>query len=162
MQRELNLKPAGCFYLPVGSDFASDKSFNKLVLTGFVVGENPILKKLDKRFNKNKLESDIVSLKLSSKSENDSLICSTRKNVFSEEGMKAVLDYVKIFVEKTAKKMCSGNIKATPIKSKKGMQCDNCNFFSICSYRGDNPRKIDTELQEDDFIEIMKGKKNGR
>lgn len=164
MQAELGLTPAGAFYLPVGSDFANNKALKKMVLTGFVLANNSILKKLDKRFNKQKLSSDIVSLKLSSKSENDILICSTKKNVFSNEGLNATIEYVNLLIRKCIDEISSGKILASPSKIKGKLACLNCPYFSICSFKGEDnggvPRQGDKELTESDFIRIIKGIKN--
>lgn len=164
MKAELELNPAGAFYLPVGSDFANNKALKKMVLTGFVLTNNSILKKLDKRFNKQNLSSDIVSLKLSSKSENDVLICSTKKNVFSSEGLNSTIEYVNLLIKKCIEEILSGKILASPLKRKSKLACLNCPYFSICSFKGEDnrgvPRQEDKELTERDFIRIIKGIKN--
>ncbi|MDD4110354.1 MAG: PD-(D/E)XK nuclease family protein [Clostridia bacterium] len=164
MQAELGLNPAGGFYLPVGSDFANNKALKKMILTGFVLADNSILKKLDKRFNKQKLNSDIIAIKLSAKSENDILVCSTKKNIFSSEGLDATLYYVNLLIKKSIEEISSGNILASPLKAKSKIACSNCPYFSICSFKGEDhkgiPRQEEKELTETDFIRIIKGKKD--
>ncbi len=161
IKNELGLKPAGAFYLPVGSDFAKDKSLKKLILSGFVLSENSILKKLDKRFNKQNLTSDIINLKLSAS--DGELTCSTKsKNVFTEDGLNSVMEYVKLLTKETINKMLEGKIWATPLKSKNRLECSNCEFYAICSFSGENnggvPRQVSGEMKQEDFIDIIKGK----
>ena len=80
-------------YLPIGGDFSKSAS-KKFKLEGFVLGEQGVLKALDRRFG-SKTQSSIVALKLSPKSTADCLVLSTTKNVFSKEGFEAAIEYVK-------------------------------------------------------------------
>jgi ATP-dependent helicase/nuclease subunit B len=164
MKKELGLKPVAGLYFPVGSDFANSKSLKKLMLSGFILANHSVLKKLDRRLNNQKLDSDIVYLKLSTKSENDNLMIDgrRRKNIFSEEGFNNVLDYTKLLIQKAIEDISTGNMPATPLKAKGKLPCTYCSFYSICSFKGENnggvPRVEEREFSEEDFKNILKGK----
>jgi ATP-dependent helicase/nuclease subunit B len=154
MKEKLGLDVAGAFYFPIGDDFASSKGTRKkLMLTGFVLGEHAVLKRLDRRFSKTTLTSDIISLRLSSKSEDNNLICYASKNVLSPKGLDAILSYTRKLVKKAVEDIVSGKITATPMGK---MPCNNCSLFGICSFtENDEARSLCKRLTEQDFVKIM-------
>ena len=156
--QKFGLEPAGGFYYSIGTDFSKEKT-SKNKLEGFVVGEQSIIKNLDKRFG-NKKESDIVSIKLASGTKIDNLIVSTKKNVLTKEGLNAILEYVKLLIEKAEKEIFSGKIPAKPLGEE---ACLNCPLFSVCSFKQntfEKERKLGKEIQETDFIRIVENGKN--
>lgn len=161
IQKELDLNPVAGLYLPVGGDFASNRTLKKLILSGFILVEHRIIKKLDKRFSNVNISSDIINLKISGKSDNDNLELDghKKKNAFSEKGFSSILEYVRKLVEKTIQQISSGKIPASPVKT---VSCKNCSYFSICSYKGEKNEKVrmGKELKETDFIRIIEEESN--
>ena len=156
MQQKFSKDPVCGFYLPIGGDF-SKLGLKKFKLEGFILGEQGVLKAIDRRLG-SKTESSTVALKLSPKSTADSLVLSTTKNVFSNEGFKAAIEYVKLLISSAEKEILSGEIPAKPIES---YVCKNCPFFGICSFKQDEreqQRENGKELSQADFIAIVKGK----
>ena len=158
ISKKLNFEPVGGFYFSIGTDFNKEKT-SKNKMEGFVVGENQIIKALDKRFG-NKKESDIVSLKLTSGSTVENLVLSTKKNVLTKEGFFAICKYVELLIEKAEKEIFSGEIPAKPLGEE---ACLNCPLFSICSFKQntfEKERKLGKEIQETEFIRIVENGKN--
>ena len=88
------------------------------------------------------------------------MIVSTKKNVLTKEGLNAILEYVKLLIEKAEKEIFSGKIPAKPLGEE---ACLNCPLFSVCSFKQntfEKERKLGKEIQETDFIRIVENGKN--
>lgn len=157
MRNKLGKEPCAGVYLPIGGDYS--KNSTKFRFDGFILGKQGILKAFDRRLGEKK-DSNIVSIKLTSKSTPAELFVSTSKNVFSSEGFESTMKYVELLLKSAEKEILSGEIPAIPIE---GYVCNNCPFFGICSFKQDEreqARENGKQLSQDDFILICEKQKS--
>lgn len=147
----------GGFYLQINNDFNAKNE--KFKLTGFFVDKNEVVKNLDRRLG-NLKQSDIVNIKLTQKSTLDNLQLSTRKNVLTQEGFNAVIEYVKLLIKSAEEEIMSGKIEARAVDE---TVCKRCKFYAICSFNrlgNELALKHSLAMEEKDFIGIVENGRN--
>lgn len=135
MEKFLNKKMAGGFYLPLHNEYTNQEG-NAYSLNGFFLNEDFVVRAMDNRLNPNE-KSDIVNIRTNKEG-------IARKTIAHKELESNELDnlksYSKVVSEKAVEEIKSGFIEPSPISISD--HCDVCPYVHIClkQSRGVNVR----------------------
>ena len=130
--------PAGMLYAPVvnpvvKSDVRLDdhtlhqKVANGMVLTGMLIDDVEILKKIDKM-------SDHICISFN---KGGSLSKSSAQFIRSREEFEQLLSYLPVLIRETAEEILHGNIRVSPYRFQNRNACTFCAYRSVCAFEPD-------------------------
>ena len=130
--------PAGMLYAPVvnpvvKSDVRLDdhtlhqKVANGMVLTGMLIDDVEILKKIDKM-------SDHICISFN---KGGSLSKSSTQFIRSREEFEQLLSYLPVLIRETAEEILHGNIRVSPYRFQNRNACTFCAYRSVCAFEPD-------------------------
>ena len=133
LERLLNIKQFGCFYMPVSNKFVKDKNkqFEKYKLSGVMLENEELIKSEDIRLNDN-LDSDIIDVAFNKSGE----ISSRKKsNLLNQNQLDAMKQYAILNVINSADYIKQGLFSPNPLQEN---DCKYCPYSSICEYSQQN------------------------
>lgn len=129
IEKELNKKCAGVYYLNLNDDF-SKKQKPKFILTGITVNENNNIHKLDEDTAEGK--SEFFDFK--------------DKYLLTRNQFENLTNYILKNIEKINKEILKGEFKERPQGKGKMIDCDYCPYKEICSKKEVNEKEFNDEV----------------
>lgn len=135
VENSLKLKPAGCYYLPVKSGFADEKTTlaAKYQLKGKTLKEDGIINASDNRLEIDELKSDIVEVKFN-KNDAEKRTLSAYAKVVDFNTLKNFSDYAIELISTACKDILKLNITPNPLVLGSDDPCKNCKHFALCRF----------------------------
>ena len=140
--KNFNSMPAGVFYLPVNGGYNSENP--NMRMSGILPSDPDIYSALDKSGNYIPNYA-----KDSGRKDNPQI------NI---EDFNVIFSFLEDKIKEMETTILSGNFDASPIGTISGSACQYCDFKSICRIESvENIRKVDTTLNTNEVLEIMRG-----
>lgn len=134
IEKELNKKVVGGFYLPLHNKYSRELK-NNYSLNGYFINEDFVIRALDKNVQARE-KSDIVDMSLTKDFK--------AKNMPESKDMDNLKNYSKVVSENAVDEIKSGFIKPSPLSSANA--CDYCPYSQTClkTCKNISSRKTDT------------------
>lgn len=130
-------RPVGAFYLPISNDYA-DENERRYRYSGQYTSDDDEANEIDNRFS---TDPDGCVLPVQG--------TRGRKILrLAPEGFDLVSGYVERLVRRGAGEIMRGDIAPCPLSAK---QCDDCDFGTVCAFKGRNVREVPGRISMEDF-----------
>ncbi len=133
--KNLKLKPAGVYYLPVSSKYQKDNDdfSNIYQLKGYTLNqENVILASDDNLVDG--MESNIVDIKRNKPTKDQQYVFSHYSKLLTEQDLERFADYAIEMLKTAVKSIKDGNINVSPLKLGSHCACDYCDYRGLCRF----------------------------
>ena len=126
-----DLKPAGCYYMPIKNDFTTKEKYS-YQLQGITNKDRDVISALDNNLDKQNHSSKLLKLETSDKGLKKN---SYYKNMcLNDDEMSALNLWVMDNVQIKIKEILSGNVKPYPLMSGGRCACDYCKYIGLCNF----------------------------
>ena len=129
LQKVLNIKQFGCFYMPISNKFVKDKEkkFEKYKLSGVMLNNEELIKNQDIRLKECE-QSDIIDVAFN---KNGELSNRKKSNLLNQGQLDAINQYAIDNAIKTSSFIKQGLFKPNPLQEN---DCKYCPYSAICEY----------------------------
>lgn len=156
VETSLKLKPAGCYYMPVKSGFADDKTSlqAKYQLKGKTVNIDSVINASDNRLEIDNLKSDIVEVKFT-KNDSENRKLSAYAKVVNKSDIENFSNYAIALISKACEDILKLDITPKPLVLGSDDPCKNCKHFALCRFDENfkNYKRLpQTKITEENFF----------
>lgn len=144
LQENIDVKPAGVFYLPIFPSFIKDDGKNRYEFKGQVLKDNDVLEALDKTFFENPESTHLPAKFAKGKV--------SGKDCIEKEEFVTLANMAKLVAEEGIREISLGYIAPRPLES----TCNWCNYADICAHKSEYPRKLASVSMSDLLSENAK------
>ncbi len=159
--KNLKLKPAGVYYLPVSSKYQKDNDdfSNIYQLKGYTLNqENVILASDDNLIDG--MESNIVDIKRNKPTKDQQYVFSHYSKLLTEQDLERFADYAIDMLKNAVNNIKDGNINVSPLNLGSHCACDYCDYRGICRFDerlNNNIRQVKAKVTTKSFEEETDG-----
>ena len=157
VETSLKLKPAGCYYMPVKSSFADDKTSlqAKYQLKGKTVNIDSVINASDNRLEIDNLKSDIVEIKFN-KNDSEGRQLNAYAKVVNKSDIENFSNYAISLISKACEDILKLDITPKPLVFGSDDPCKTCKHFALCRFDENfkNYKRLpQIKITEENFLE---------
>lgn len=155
IEKNINKKLFGAFYLPIKNGFSKDG--NDYAFSGFFEDSPKLIMMCDKNISLTNPKSNLLNLTIAKVGADGEIKIRKKHNILAPEVLQAYLRYSVEVVKKSIIDASNGFVECSPIKDK----CEICEFNKICknAFNAKIERQENFDVTKEKFVELCDGKR---